>query len=228
MNRNIHIFYRTYNAKENYSIRPPWFSYERCFINLLDTIYGYSNIKLHVMCDESSGSEASIIKHSPTIINKIHAGSDFKSFQLTCEYIKTLNLEENDLIYFLENDYLHVYGWQDKVFDLYNSFSGVDYVSLYDHADKYSSMYIGLQSIIMTTDSHHWRSTPSTCGSFILTKKLFDEDYDTLHDMQGDHNKFLWLNHNKSRTILSPIPGLSTHCMNGLLSPCINWKEISK
>jgi len=128
------------------------------------------------------------------------------------------------LIYFLENDYLHVDGWLGKVEELFTTYNGLDYVSLYDHKDKYFlPMYDNLVSKIFITDSHHWRSTPSTCGSFTITKERFDEDYDILSTVRGDHNKFLWLNKNRGRSVVSPIPGLSTHCMEGLMSPTLEW-----
>jgi hypothetical protein len=43
----------------------------------------------------------------------------------------------------------------------------------------------------------------------------------------GDHHKWLYLNESKNRFIITPLPGLSTHCMEGLMSPTINWKEIN-
>jgi hypothetical protein len=88
-------------------------------------------------------------------------------------------------------------------------------------------MYDDLISKVYVTDTHHWRTTPSTCGSFVMSKKAFEEDYDVLSTMEGDHHKFLWLNENRNRFVLSPIPGLSTHCMEGLLSPTIDWKQIN-
>jgi hypothetical protein len=122
---------------------------------------------------------------------------------------------------------MHVHGWVEKLFELFSTYSGLDYVSLYDHNDKYFlPMYDTLVSKIITTNTHHWRTTPSTCGSFILTKQQFDRDFDILSTTEGDHNKWLWLNEFRSRFILTPIPGLSTHCMNGLLSPTINWETL--
>ena len=44
----------------------------------------------------------------------------------------------------------------------------------------------------------------------------------------GDHNKWLYLNESKNRFIITPLPGLSTHCMEGLMSPTINWEKINK
>jgi hypothetical protein len=38
----------------------------------------------------------------------------------------------------------------------------------------------------------------------------------------------LWLNENKGRFVLTPMPGLSTHCMDFLMSPIIDWKKINE
>ena len=96
------------------------------------------------------------------------------------------------------------------------------------HNDKYFlPMYDDLVSKIYTTETRHWRTTPSTCGSFIIPKYIFEEDYNDHTSISGDHNKFLHLNELKDRFILTPIPGLSTHCMESLLSPTIDWKQIN-
>ena len=138
-------------------------------------------------------------------------------------------INENDLIYILENDYLHVNGWVDKVTDLFKTFNGLNYISLYDHNDKYTWMHLyeDLVSKIFTTSTHHWRTVPNTCGSYICTKKLFLEDYDVQTTIIGDANKWLHLEQTKGRFMLSALPGLSTHCMDTLLSPTIDWEKIN-
>lgn len=224
----IHIFYRHYNVEKTDSRgRPKWFDYEKCFQNLLSTIDD-KNIKLHVVFD--GNIENNFIKNykDKFITHQIKAGTDMKSFFETCKIIKQdTAIQSEDLIYFLENDYMHVDNWLLKIIELFSSYQGLDYVSLYDHNDKYFlPMYENLVSKIITTSKHHWRTTPSTCGSFITTKQRFDEDFDILSTMEGDHNKWLWLNQNRSRFIFTPIPGLSTHCMEGLLSPTIKWELI--
>jgi hypothetical protein len=91
-------------------------------------------------------------------------------------------------------------------------------------------MYDDLISKIYVTETRHWRTTPSTCGSYIVPKKVILEDYDDQTGVTtpiGDHHKWLFLNETKNRFVLSPIPGLSTHCMEGLLSPIIDWKQIN-
>ena len=48
----INIFYSHYNiAGTDYKFRPYWFDYEKCFVNLLNTIEGKNNVSLHVMMD---------------------------------------------------------------------------------------------------------------------------------------------------------------------------------
>jgi hypothetical protein len=225
----IHIYYRHYNISGTEPRRPEWFTYEKCYNNLVSTLESINNdlYELNIIYD---GNEDNwILKYNSPNQYKIQAGGDYKSFQETCEIIKNdLRIRPNDLIYFLENDYMHVPEWLNKVFELFKTYSGLDYISLYDHNDKYFlPMYNNLVSKIFTTENHHWRTVPSTCGSFILTKELFDKDYDILSTMEGDHNKWLWLNEHRSRSVITPIPGLSTHCMNGLLSPAINWSKIN-
>ena len=138
-------------------------------------------------------------------------------------------IQDDDLIYFLENDYLHVEGWDEAVLELYKMYEGLNYVALYDALDKYyAPMYDDLVSKIFSTNKRHWRTTPSTCGSFIVPKKLWKEDYSFHTSIEGDHNKWVAIYEEKGRFILSPMPGYSTHCMDTLLAPTIDWKLISE
>lgn len=224
----LHIFYRHYNIKgKGNESRPHWFTYEKCYNNLISSLkWGSDNYKINIVYDSI---DYNWIKDSPyNKLYEIEAKEDMKSFWETIKIANSdLSIKEEDLIYFLENDYMHVNGWLNKVIELFSTYQGLDYVSLYDHNDKYfHPMYDNLTSKIFTSPSHHWRTTPSTCGSFIVTKERFNEDFDILSTMRGDHNKWLWLNEHRSRSVITPIPGLSTHCMSNLLSPTINWEKI--
>lgn len=228
----INIFYRHYNANitnQSSKHRPNWFDYEICFVNLIETIKN-KNIELHVIFDGENYEENFIHKYESNFkLHKITEGSDFKSFIKTWNIVKSLNIGNNELIYFLENDYLHTENWVDKVIDFFSKNNDFNYLSLYDHLDKYVfEYYSNLQSSIIISKTHHWRTTPSTCGSFIVTKKLFDEDYDVHTSFEGDQHKFIKLTTEKNRKILTPIPGLSTHCSYELHSPTINWEEINE
>lgn len=230
MMKRILIFYRHYNISGNdRKGRPSYFSFESCFENLINTL-NYPNIELHVIMDGDEKTNNFIHKFNELFtIHPIEAGNDASSFFQTWEIAKSLNPKEDDLLYFLENDYLHLNTWVPKLRELYDTYDLPHYVSLYDHNDKYFlPMYENLTSKIFTTPTHHWRTTPSTCGSFIVNSKIFYEDFDIHTTVKGDHNKFLLLNKERSRVVITPIPGLSTHCMEGLMSPTINWNKIGK
>ena len=226
----IHIFYSHYNIMgTDYKNRPQWFDYEKCFINLLETIKDNDNIKLNIVMDGKI--EDNWIKKYKKLYNvyEFKGGSMEIITKAVYKIIKEYQCDSNDLIYILENDYLHIDGWDRKIIELYKTFNGLNYVGLYDHNDKYfAPQYEDLVSKIITTNSHHWRTTPSTCGSYIVPKHIFDDDYEIQTTIIGDHNKHIYLNEHKGRFILTPIPGLSTHCMEFLLSPTIDWKKINK
>ena len=228
----IYIFYSHYNitGTDNKN-RPNWFDYEKCFINLLNTTKD-KNIDIHVVMDGKIEDNWIKKYKDRYIAHEIQAGNGNDAAVRIFEIISKLdNIGDKDLIYILENDYLHTDDWIDKVLDIFQTFEGLNYISLYDHNDKYFlPMYDDLVSKIFTTTKHHWRTTPSTCGSFITTKKVLMEDYNEQTGVTvppGDHHKWLWLNENKGRSVLTPIPGLSTHCMEFLMSPTIDWKKIN-
>ena len=228
----IHIFYSHYNVtKTDYKNRPHWFDYEKCFINLLDTIKDKDNVILNVAMD-GKVDDNWIGKYKESYNTYEFKGENMEVVTKNIyKIIKDYQCDENDLIYILENDYLHVNNWTEKVIDLFSTYNNLNYASLYDCVDKYTHpMYDDLVSKLVITETTHWRTTPSTCGSYIVSKKIILEDYDDQTGVTtpiGDHHKWLFLNETKNRFVLSPIPGLSTHCMEGLFSPTINWKQIN-
>ena len=218
--------------------RPTWFSHESCFTNLLKTIREDpqgSRVHLTVVFD------GSIDEFEDDFMGKIYSqdkscfdvilisgGSDIKSFITTLGLAKSSNFDKDDLVYFLENDYLHQHGWVSKVMDVYDNHSNVDYVSLYDHKDKYIyAMYSELKSKIIITATHHWRTAPSTCASFITSQVKLNVDFDVLSSGLTDYYFFTKLIVERGRILVSPIPGLSTHSMTDYLSPTIDWNEIA-
>ena len=227
----IHIYQRHCNVSSNSvgKSRPEWFSREGCFQNLLKTTSKHKNIKITIMFDGEPNKDHFINKYNSDFYElvKREGGDDARSFLNVVNYVAEQNLPEDDIVYFLEDDYMHTHNWVDTMLEGFNQMS-LDYLTLYDHSDKYFlPMYENLTSKIFTTSKHHWRTTPSTCGSFIISKDIFEEDFIDHTTIVGDHNKFLQLTQTKNRFVLTPIPGLSTHCMEGLLSPTINWQQIN-
>lgn len=207
--------------------RPSWFNYERCFRNLLHTIKG-KNVELHLIMD-GNVDDGFMKKYKDYFtLHTIQAGSDQKSFNKTWEIANSLDTKDDELFYFLENDYVHVNHWVENTIDVFKTNPGLmHYVSLYDHNDKYiHEDYANLVSKVYCFPKQHWRSTPSTCGSFIISKQLLKADMDVHTSFDGDHEKFLHLGEKRGRAILTPLPSLSTHSVRNLEAPTIDWESI--
>lgn len=190
-------------------------------------------VKLTLMFDGSLDdfaedfAAAYLIKKELNIgMQLLNAGTDGHSAMITFQYAFDSELKDGDLFYILENDYMHCPGWISKVFELYDSGIPVDYLSLYDHRDKYFlPMYEGLQARLFHSQTHHWRTVPSTCGSFLVEISRFRSDFDIFLRWLKDYYLFDALINERKRVLLTPIPGLATHCMEGYLSPTINWQD---
>jgi hypothetical protein len=241
--KRLHIYFRHVHMKADAASRDPnkrrpdWFSHEICFRNLLDTIHGdvlSNRVTITIVYDGSTedfiddfSSKYFANKELGIQLQFIKGGSDLNSFKIALYMGHTSKLANDDLIYILENDYLHQHGWVSKVFELYDTNLQFDYVSLYDHRDKYHyEIYSGLTSKLVYSQSHHWRTAPSTCASFILTKEVLDRDYEIFSSGLTDYYFFSKLIGEMGRMLLTPVPGLATHSMEGYLSPTVDWKKL--
>lgn len=230
----IHIFQRHCNFSSNSidKIRPDWFTREGCFKNLLYTIQNRDDVKLTILFDGVPDENHFITKYKVNKINMTGGGTDGHSFLNLINHVSNLNISDNDIVYFLEDDYLHVPGWVDIMNEGFLAMS-VDYMTLYDHKDKYFlKAYEGLQNTIIATKSTHWRTTPSTTNTYACKFKTFKQhleihkEYcDLEKGFTRDHDKFIRLWNEKSN-LVSCIPGYSTHVETPYLSPVVDWKEI--
>lgn len=138
-----------------------------------------------------------------------NAGSLKFAFEIAFE-----ECQDEDLVYFCEDDYLHLYNSPQL---LREGMKKADYVTLYDHPDKYSNSYnFGEFSKVIKTESSHWRYTISTCMTFATTVKTLKEDYEIwLKYIDGshphDHMAFTDLNKTKKRRLAVCIPGAACH-----------------
>lgn len=240
--------------------RPDWFDYEKGFKNLLDTM-DHDVCKLTVLFDgDDSGHYVHKYKsdYNFRLINiteqknkKLDSNKGKEGFdgwahgwacwhvliEIVREEILSGYISDSDIIYRVENDYVHAPGWCDKVLALFSVMSG-HYVSLYDCGDKYwTSVYPNLNAQLFLNNfsvdtstykkgSHHWRTTPSTTGTYLIKPKILLEDYDMHSTYFHDHDKHLRLKKERGRLVVSPIPGLACHCQLPWLSPCVDWESI--
>jgi hypothetical protein len=88
-------------------------------------------------------------------------------------------------------------------------------------------MYENLTSKILVTDDHHWRAVGSTTATYMVKVKNYFKDMDVWLQGQDDYPTFTYLQEKRNRCVVSPMPGISTHCMTEFLSPVVNWKNLS-
>jgi archaellin len=172
-------------------------------------------------------------------INKINAKNEnVTNNQVSnmCNIYKSLIIaknQSNDLIYFVEDDYIHLKETFNEMIFTYERISSqlnkelilcpADYPYLYTKIDP---------SIIFLGANKHWRRVEETLCTFCTSKILINKYWDKFVSMcKFEHYPFEQPLHEiyKSEYCLSPIPSLAIHCTNinsifGL-SPNINWKE---
>ena len=119
----------------------------------------------------------------------------------------------DDVIYFVEDDYLHK---PDAERILLEGFSFGDYITLYDHPDKYTKIYsFGEISKVSRGGLSHWRYTQSTCMTFAAKSSTLRQDREiwdkhTKNQHPYDHESFTELQ-KKGRKIAVCIPGSAIH-----------------
>lgn len=222
----VHVFVR--QTKENNKQRPEWFSYEKCFQNLLSIVD--DDTKLTVFFD-GDPTDHFISNYKDVHVVTTKGGTDSKSLgNLIMHVLKQKDIQDDDIIYFVEDDYMHLPGSIEILREGLNTLSA-DYLTLYDHADKYMPGYYeryarGFPIQLFHTKSTHWRTTPSTTNTYAMKFKTLKKDIDIhITYTYTDHQKFLIL-WNKGSSLISPIPGYSTHSEVGLLSPVISWHKV--
>ncbi len=224
----IHIIYRHTSNLSNCGMgknRPDWFSYDTSLNNILSSIQEVDFVKFHLIYDGKYEDADPRIHY----VKEINENSAMGCWIQAWKYAQSLELADDDLIYHLENDYMHIPGWPYKIKELYSTYDDLSYVTLYDHPyHYYSNDHPGLQAYLFTTQTQHWSTRLSTTATFIINKQILFEDYDKWVEGPGDHYVFLWLGENRQRTVLAPIPSLATHCETEWLSTSIDWEKVSK
>ena len=227
------IIYRISDA--GYSkVKPEYVNNESCLKNFV-SIFGNQN--LHVIADNCSEDTLKMITKyvHPNSIETVSVGHGAGTFNLALDM--ALGFDDETIVYFVENDYLHKPG-SDKVL-VEGMQLGYGYVSLYDHPDKYINKQNGGNPFIedggevtrvMLTNSAHWKLTNSTTMTFASTVGTLREDESILREFTKgsyprDFEMFLALRENQ-KGLLTPIPGYSTHGETAWLTPLIDWSKI--
>ena len=139
-----------------------------------------------------------------------------------------------DLIYFVEDDYIHNKESLNEMVLTYERISSqikndiflcpTDYPYLYSKAEP-TQIFLG--------SNYHWRKVNETLCTFLTSKEMVNKHWNILKSMcEIEHYPFEKPLHDiyDKELCISPVPSLAIHCTNinsifGL-SPNVNWKKL--
>jgi len=142
--------------------------------------------------------------------------------------------KSEDLIYFVEDDYIHSRDSLNEMIFAYERIASqikndlilcpTDYPYLYSKAEL-TQIFLG--------HNYHWQKINETLCTFLTSKEIVNKHWEKLKSMcELEHYPFEKPLHDiyKNETCLSPIPSLAMHCTNVNsifgLSPNIDWKKL--
>lgn len=233
----MNIFYRISDVGYK-KTKPEYITNENCLKNATQVFNVIDNNWIVIADNTSDETNKMISKYIPTeSIKFVNIQNGAGTFNYALDM--SLLLDENNVVYFLENDYIHKSNSDVVLLEGINT--GGDYVSLYDHPDKYipsdrgGNPFIendgGEITKVYLTKSCHWKMTNSTTMTFASKVKTLKEDESTLRKWTNmgnyprDFDMFIELRE-KGKVLLTPMPGYSTHGETAWLSPLTDWEKI--
>jgi len=211
---------------------------EHCLTNFLQEFDRPENV-ISIIADNVTDSELDKFIDSKCKNNIIRENTKLSNSKSFCHCLKRACIESDDSenIYFAEDDYLYL----PNAFDyLKEGLSISDYVTLYDHPDKYLNAFDGGNpqiedhgeiTRVVITPSIHWKLTNSTTGTFGVRSKTIKQDQPIWEKYFSgsygrDYEACCELIQLHGRSLISCIPGKATHSEVPWLSPLTNWSLV--
>ena len=219
-------------------------------INLCQKKYSDLKIKLIILDDSSNDENLGKIKEIIKDVNGEIISLDTKKFETKIKKQKTQETFSNlasllkcfeigkeigeDLIYFVEDDYLHFENMLGEMIATYERVSSQVGKDIFMCPADYPYLYMNNEKTnILIGDKRHWRTISKTLCTFLTSKKLLDLYWQNfLKNCEDRHDPFeKYINEiYKNEFCISPLTSLSVHLTNVNssygLSPFINYKDL--
>ena len=227
----MRIIYRISDTGYN-KVKPDYITNENCLANATKE---FDDVIWNVIADNVSSDTNDMIQKYVTrdCILYTEKGNGAATFNLALD--KALTYDDDETIYFIENDYLHKPGSQKTIQEAFEL--GADFVSLYDHPDKYVdgvNPYVeegGEITKVFLSKSCHWKLTNSTTMTFaakVGTLKKYESILRKYTSTTHPDDFKMWVELRKQEaSLITPLPGYATHGETAWLSPLNNWKKTS-
>ena len=156
--------------------------------------------------------------------------STMASIKESFNYVKNCK----DLIYFVEDDYIHKKNALVEMLFAYEKFSSIFKNEIFILSTDYPYLYKKMSdSNIFFGENTHWRTVTESLLTFMTSKKMIEKYFDKLIEMSTNQSNPFEKNLHEiyeKEKCFSPIPSLSLHCTNinsafGI-SPNLNVKQL--
>ena len=219
-------------------------------INLCQNRYSSLKIKIIILDDSSRDENLDKIKEIIKDVNGEIIPLDTKKFETKIKKQKTQETFSNlasllqcfeigkeigeDLIFFVEDDYLHFETMLEEMIATYERVSSQIGKDIFMCPSDYPYLYMNNEKTnILIGDKRHWRTINKTLCTFLTSKKLLDLYWENFSkNCEDRHNPFeKYINEiYKNEFCISPLKSLSVHLTNVNssygLSPFINYKKL--
>jgi hypothetical protein len=226
----MHVIYRI--SEIGYpKNKPNYINNKNCFENALQI---FNKANWYVIADNVSNETKEYLNSKVETIKYVSVGHGAGTFNLALDV--ALSLPSSEIVYFLENDYLHKPGADKVLEDGVNL--GFDYVTAYDHPDKYLNPFEGGNPFcsgraedtrVYLGQYCHFKLTNSTTMTFASSVKTLKEDEEVLRKWTKDTHPYdfqMFIELKQvGRRLASSIPGYSTHGETAWLSPLTDWQK---
>jgi len=169
--------------------------------------------------------------------NKISKQKNKETFANLASLLQSFEIGKDngeDLIYFIEDDYLHFEPMLEEMVASYERIASQINKDIFMCPTDYPYLYMdNVKTNVLIGNKRHWRTVDKTLCTFMTTKNLLDKYWDNFYkNCLNRHDPFeKYLNEIYSKEIcISPIKSLSLHLTNinssyGL-SPLIDYKKL--
>jgi len=213
----LHVIYRVCDQRPT----TYWNSYSKveCLNNFVDR---FRKDNLTIIADNMRNPEE--IKKMDCNVITTNLGNS-QTFAMALDL--AIKLPDDDYIYLVEDDYLHK---KEAKKILLEGLQLGEFVSLYDHPDKYGSNSPnplvkngGETSQVLLTNSCHWKTTNSTTMTFackVSTLKEYRDRIEFYLDSPIPKDYLMWRDILEDKVrLITPLPGYSTHCHEPWITP---------
>ena len=219
-------------------------------INLCQKKYSDLKIKTIILDDSSKDENLEKIKQIIKDVDSEIISLDAKKFETKINKQKSQETFSNlaslfqsfeigkkfgeDLIFFIEDDYLHFETMLDEMISTYERVSSQVGKDIFMCPADYPYLYMNNEKTnILIGNKRHWRTINKTLCTFLTSKKLLDLYWENfLKNCEDRHDPFeKYINEiYKKEFCISPLKSLSVHLTNVNssygLSPFINYKKL--